>query len=300
VSGVLTVIGGWFFTAMMAFTVSSIFATAVFFGGGVAVGLILFLAGLVIYRTHRIHRKRERVEESVAVFNLRKIEDADAATAVTASHLGILLREVKSVLELALDGLFGENRHVLRSARDRQRKVQQWANIIAANIFKVLRLLGREKASTDTARFASTISSLQEIAESVRDVAMRSYVHVANNHSGLLESQKAELGRIHDLVGDILGRTADAIPRRGAIEHESIARLLRDLRVMVHEFDQNQVRRIQDNSSKTRLSILSYSLAWDCLKIAEHTANLQTIFEDPLRPDYEGTDLEERETEIPA
>ncbi len=53
----------------------------------------------------------------------------------------------------------------------------------------------------------------------------------------------------------------------------------------MHEFDENQIRRIQDNSSKTRLSILSYSLAWDCLKIAEQTASLQTVFEDPFRPE---------------
>jgi hypothetical protein len=32
------------------------------------------------------------------------------------------------------------------------------------------------------------------------------------------------------------------------------------------------------------LSILSYSLAWDCLKIAEQTDNLLTVFEDPFRP----------------
>ena len=48
VSGVLTVIGGWFFTAMMAFTVSSIFATAIFFAGGWAVGAILVLAAVLV------------------------------------------------------------------------------------------------------------------------------------------------------------------------------------------------------------------------------------------------------------
>ena len=41
VSGVLAVIGGWFFTAMMAFTVSCVFATAIFFGRGPAVAALL-------------------------------------------------------------------------------------------------------------------------------------------------------------------------------------------------------------------------------------------------------------------
>jgi hypothetical protein len=76
--------------------------------------------------------------------------------------------------------------------------------------------------------------------------------------------------------------------------------LIRELRELVHEFDQNQILRIQDNSSKTRLSILSYSLAWDCLKIAEHTASLQTVFEDPFRPERLPADEVEPAADIPA
>jgi hypothetical protein len=43
--------------------------------------------------------------------------------------------------------------------------------------------------------------------------------------------------------------------------------------------------RIQDNSSKTRLSILFYSFMWDALKIAEQTTYLLTVFRDPLQPE---------------
>ena len=59
---------------------------------------------------------------------------------------------------------------------------------------------------------------------------------------------------------------------------EEIAAKNRGLRILVDEFDQNQIMRIQDNSSKTRLSILFYSLAWDSLKIAEQTTQLLTVF----------------------
>ena len=58
VSGVLAVVGGWFFTAMMAFTVSSILATAIYFGGAPVVIILLVLAGLLITRTRLFHRLR--------------------------------------------------------------------------------------------------------------------------------------------------------------------------------------------------------------------------------------------------
>jgi len=284
VSGVLTVIGGWFFTAMMAFTVSGVFAVILYYGkiwGIIAIGAV---AILLLVRTRDLHRVREKEEIALDVFNLRKISDATAAARTTFEHAGIFLREVRTVLETAFSGLFALDRPQLKTAREGQRELQRWSNIIAANIFKVLRLLGREEKITDTERFAQAISSLQEISESVRDVALRAYIHVSNNHSGLLDSQIEELDRISRIAFDILDRTADTMSRKAPPDHEVVAKLTREIRELVHEFDRNQIRRIQDNSSKTRLSILSYSLAWDCLKIAEHTASLQTVFEDPFRP----------------
>ncbi|MEJ2580194.1 MAG: inorganic phosphate transporter [Acidobacteriota bacterium] len=281
VSGVLTVIGGWFFTAMMAFTVSSIFATLILFGGGWAVGGILVLSVFMIYRTHRLHRRREEAEESVDVFNLRKIKDSTAAAEVTVHHLGLLLHEVQRVYCTTFDGLFDQNRPELKKARAGQRKVQQWSNIIAANIFKVFRLLEWEDVETSQ-RYALTISSLQEISESLRDIVVRSYLHVANNHSGLLAEQIAELDQIQTHVAKILEQTSNALLHNETPDRDAIGESNRELRMLVNEYDQNQIMRIQENKSKTRLSILFYSLIWDSLKIAEQTTYLYDVYIESL------------------
>ncbi len=284
VSGVLTVIGGWFFTAMMAFTVAAVFAVVIYFGGVLGVVGIGALAILLVIRTHRLHSVREKEEKALDVFNLRKITDATAAARTTFEHTAIFLREVRKTLGTTFEGLFTLDRTTLKTAREQQRELQRWSNIIAANIFKVLRLLGRENSAVETARFAKTISSLQEISESVRDIVMRAYVHVSNHHSGLLERQIEELDRMAHIVRQTLDRTSEAMSRKTKPDLRAIAELNDELRRLVEEFDRNQIRRIQDNTSKTRLSILSYSLAWDCLKISEQTANLLTVFEEPFRP----------------
>jgi phosphate/sulfate permease len=281
VSGVLTVIGGWFFTAMMAFTVAAVFATAIYFGGGIATAVIVALAVLIIARTHGVHRRREEVERAVEVFNLRKIKDAGAAIEVTFEHTGIFLREVREILDLAFLGLFEQNRQTLKSARIGQRKIQRWSNIIAANIFKVFRLLHWQDVQV-TQRYAGTISSLQEISESVRDVVLRANLHVANNHSGLLEEQIAELDQIRDLLMEILDTASTELLSKGEPDTESIDAKYRQLQSLADEFDQHQILRIQDNSSKTRLSILFYSCVWDSLKIAEQTTYLVAVFGDSL------------------
>jgi phosphate/sulfate permease len=281
VSGVLTVVGGWFFTAMMAFTVSSIFAALVFYGGAWSVAAITCLTGFLIFRNHRIHRQRAEIEDSVEVFNLRKIKDSKAASEATSQHAAVFVSEVGAALDLSFNALFAHDRHKLKEAREKQRRVQRWSNIIAANVFKVFRLLQWE-AVQDSRRYAHTISTLQEMSESLRDITVRAYLHVANNHSGLLEEQKIELGRVRDIVCEILERTAADLRSGECPDCTEISSRNREIRMMVDEFDENQVMRIQDNSSKTRLSILFYSLAWDALKIAESAIHVLRVFEESM------------------
>ena len=62
VTGVLTVIGGWFFTAFVAFTVSLIFAFLLYFFKLPAIFGLLLLAIILIVKSYRWHFKKE--EES--------------------------------------------------------------------------------------------------------------------------------------------------------------------------------------------------------------------------------------------
>jgi phosphate/sulfate permease len=280
VSGVLTVIGGWFFTAMAAFTVSSVFATAIYFGQGVAMAVIAVLTAAMIYRTHRLHRHREEEQDALEVFNLRKIKDSKASIDITFDHVALFLNEVKTDLGEAFEGVFAQDRVKLKSARERQRKIQRWSNIIAANTYKIFRLVNWQDVET-TQRYATTLSSLQEITESLRDIVVRSYLHVANNHSGLLTDQIRELDEVRTEVQEIVERTARALREQDCPDCDEIAEKNRKLRIMVGKLDGHQIKRIQENRSKTRLSILFYSLMWDCLKIAENTTHLLTVFREP-------------------
>jgi Na+/phosphate symporter len=122
---------------------------------------------------------------------------------------------------------------------------------------------------------------LQEISESLRDIVVRAHLHVANNHSGLLEDQIEDLRKVQSEVQEILKRTGRALLEHDCPDCEEIAEKNRQLRILVGQFDQQQIKRIQDNRSKTRLSILFYSLTRDSLKIAEQATHLLTVFREP-------------------
>ena len=56
---------------------------------------------------------------------------------VIFEHTGIFLREIRKILDLTLDGLFALDRSSVKTAREKQRELQRWSNIIAANTYKI-------------------------------------------------------------------------------------------------------------------------------------------------------------------
>jgi phosphate/sulfate permease len=282
VTGVLTVIGGWFFTAFMAFMVSSIFAVAIYYWKVPGLLGILLLAIFILYRNYHMHKTRRVAAEATEIFNLKKISDANFAINASFEHSGYFLQEVNQILNRSFEGLFLQNRAMLKSAKKETKKIQKWANIIIANIFKTLRLLHKQDM-VHTQAYAHIINALQEIAESQRDAILRAYTHISNNHKGLLDVQISELQKIQTCLNDLLSRTAGALLEKKYVDYLYIRSRFDKLRDLVDEFDKNQIKRIQDESSKTRLSILFYGMMSDCTKVAEQTLNLLGIFQESFK-----------------
>lgn len=279
VTGVFTVIGGWFLTALMAFTFAAIFAFAIFHLQAVGVIVILALGGFFIVRNHRLHKKRTKDAEAAEIFNLKKVKDGKYAISTTFEHVGIFLKEVAKVLSEGYQGLAEEDRGKLKKARKESKKIQGWANIIVANIFKTLRLLQKE-GPRYTGKYAQTVSVLQEIAECQRDAVRRAYSHVDNNHKPMLPVQLAELKQILDVLVNVLQESAKAMTKKELANCKAIENQKKTLTRLQKRFDKNQVKRIQDESSKTRLSILFYGYIRDSNLIVEQTLNLLKIFQE--------------------
>ncbi|MDX9817429.1 MAG: inorganic phosphate transporter, partial [Desulfococcus multivorans] len=75
VTGVLAVIGGWFFTALMAFTVSLVFAFALAYLDGIALVGLLALVAFIIFRNFKIHATREKADREIQRLDLKRVTD---------------------------------------------------------------------------------------------------------------------------------------------------------------------------------------------------------------------------------
>ncbi len=281
ISGVLTVIGGWFVTALMAFTISGIFAALIFFGGTLSALALMLLLTILIVRNARVFRHQENKSKAIEVFNLKKIKDARAAARTTFEHTGLFLEKVAQTIDGSCEALFCQDRRGLKQVRRHSKEIQNWSNIIIANIFKVLRLKDRGDMKT-TRDYYNTIEALQEIAEAERDLVLRSYSHVSNNHKGLLSVQVDELKEVKNIMVSVLSQSAQALKAGRCGDLECLRQARKDLEKHMHRLDGVQIARIQNNSSKTRLSILFYAIIRDAEKMVGATLHLLDIFHDTL------------------
>jgi Na+/phosphate symporter len=282
VNGVLTVIGGWFVTALVAFSISFLFAVVIYFCELPGAIFLLVLSILLVWRNYRLHFKREEDEKRIEAFSLKTIVDSSQAVKTSFEQAAFFLKEVSQNLDTCFEGMFSENRQKLKATRNETKKIQKWTNIIIANFFKTLYLLHKDDLEHPQ-KYSYTIQSLQEISESHRDIILRAYNHVENNHRGLLDVQKEELAIIRSIITRLLKDTADMLLKKDGVKYKSIDQERQLLEKRVSEFDKNQIKRIQKGESKTRLSILFYGFLENSRKISAHTLNLVDVFRDALQ-----------------
>jgi len=279
ITGVLTVIGGWFMTAVIASTSAALFATVIFYGKGFGVLILLVVAGLMIWNGHRTHRAMEAEAKIEKVFNLKTVDDARAAIETTFEHVGLLLKEIRESLDTTLDALFKQNFDRLGVERKKLKKTQKWSNVISANVFKVMRLLDQQGLSA-THRYPQTIRRLQKLADGHRDIVLRAYNHIGNHHKGLLSVQIQELEQVRQRLHAILLEVEETISRRQITDLARLEEKDAELREFAAELNEKQSLRIQNNSSKTRLSILYYGIVGNAMMLSKQNLELLEIFDD--------------------
>lgn len=277
VTGVLTVIGGWFMTAFIAFFTSFLFAGILYYGKVPGAIFLLALSGFVIWKNQQKHKGRVKEKENIKIFNMKKITDSHMAIFNTFEHLAFLLKEIRESFDVTFDALFNQDIDRLRNERNKVKQVQLSTNIIMANIFKVLRLQQKKDAKISY-KYAQTIRRLQKLSDGHRDTVVRSYIHIGNKHKGLLEVQVEELKKIKICILDILLKVETSFNRKEIKDYQNIIDQYRYMRELADQFNQHQIERIRSDESKTRLSILYYAIVGNCLMMAKQNIKLLEIF----------------------
>jgi phosphate/sulfate permease len=279
ITGVLSVIGGWFFTAFAAFTISMIFAFLISLFKLTAIIFLLILAVVLVMHTYRYHIKKEEETSKIEAYSQKSLNDADTAIGASFEQTGEFLMTLSNNLNINFEAAIAEDIERLKESKSKAGQMHKWANIIIENIFNTLFLLQKNDLE-DTRRYSSAIRSLQAIAESHRDIVIRTSKHFENYHAGFQGDQKDELRRLKTFLNRLLWNTSIMLSRRKKVDYDYIEGQCLRIINLVKECEKNQIDRIQSGRSQTRLSVLFYSLLENSVKISERTKELLDIFKE--------------------
>ncbi|MBT3310459.1 MAG: inorganic phosphate transporter [Desulfobacteraceae bacterium] len=276
VTGVLTVIGGWFLTAISAFTVAMIFALIIYYLKVPAViGLIVLLL-YVIRRSYKTHFRREKQDKTIEAFSLENVKESEDAINKSFEQTGIFLKETSNLLRICFEAALTSDRIRLKETNVGITKISSWSDVIISNMFNTLYLV-YEKDLDKSQKYSTIIRSLKEISESCQDIVNRAYEHVDNFHNEFLDVQKDEIRQIKTSITRLLENISIMMLKRKKVDYDYISNQCNKLERQITEFDRNQIRRIQNSESTTRLSILFYGFLENSLKISRETRSLLEI-----------------------
>lgn len=256
ITGVLSVIGGWFFTALAAFTVSLVAVTLLSFGGLIASIALIALVIFLVYRTHMIHLRR--AEERKINESLDKIdEELNSENIVDRCSVTFqqVLTDGLSILDETIMGLVDEDRKLLRNAKTNAENLNLSTKRLKNHISATLQHLKDD--SIDSGHYyVQAIDYLREVNHSLTYIVNPCFEHVENNHKPLIPSQVDEISRLNGEISVLFKDAIRIIQKKEYPDIDIIEERQKDILRLIEETRKKQIKRIKNNETGTRNSVL--------------------------------------------
>ncbi len=254
ITGVFTVIGGWFMTGLGAFTAAFITATVMAHGGMVGIIAMIAVAATILIKNAVIHsRKSHREVRPLDLSNDETMREIGVRSADRLGRvLGIYRANVKALLEEDRDAL----KRLRRKAKDNARSLR---GIKEDEILPSLINLSAELAPRGQMLFRIHESS-QAIADSLLGIVKASYNHIDNNHTGLNEVQARGLLAMSNRVADFFPHLCSIMKSGDYSAMDSLMQQATDLNQEFAESITEHLVQSVDDETGVRTGILYLNL----------------------------------------
>lgn len=278
VAGVLNVIGGWFFTALSAFTAAAIIAYILHLGGFVSVIILLIVAAALLLRNYMAHNKKTKVIK--AEDSLRKAESSSIQGVIeeSADNIGNMIKRTNKIYTGAVNGLA---KHDLESLKKNNKGVSKMSTEIEDlqnNIFYFIKNLDESSVGGASDFYIKLLDHLQDLAQSLALISKNGYTHVNNNHKKLKYNQIKELKGLQIKLQEFFGETTETFSNR-TFEHIGTMLANKDGYLeMVNEKIKKQVARTRTEESSPKNTRLYFSLLSETKDLIKATIAILELY----------------------
>lgn len=280
IAGVLSVIAGWFLTALFAFLIAFTIAVLIYkFGFYLAIAL--FVAEiLMLYITQKKHNQTV-AEEKDELFSFEENEtfDEGKSTEVLISeslkNINKVIGYVNKLYANTIDGLNAYDLDKLKANDKNVKKIYKQGNKLRDKLYYLVKSY-QDQDIVISNNYIKLLDKIQDLIQSMHFVSKMSKEYVDNTHSPLTDSQKQDLEKLRNLMVNVMNKLQTALNNN---DMDTLKKMYHS-QVVSDEIEKainNQVVRIQNGESSAKNSRMYISLLLETKDIEESLSKLLYI-----------------------
>ena len=279
ITGVITVIGGWFITAGAAFILSFVIATLNHLGGIIAMILVIGVLVFVLVSNNKKFKKKKEEENVDTLFRqLVRCNDKQETWKMLVQHVSQtqsgLLHFARETFNNITNGFMYEDVKILHQAEsDIENERSMWKRYRRKEIIgmrKIDYLIAVEKNTW----FHLGCNSASQLLYSLKRMLEPCLEHVDNNFNPLPVEYIRELEPVCKDVSDLLEKTEKVILSGDFSKSDEILVEGNAIKARISEIRHLQQERIQHEDSNIKISLLYLSTLQETQELVSMTRHL--------------------------
>jgi Na+/phosphate symporter len=259
ITGVLTVVGGWFLTALSAFTAAFLVATLLSFGGMIAVIGMVILVAFIILKTHVLHKKREKESSSDRYFKESEVVTTDNVIEDCTNTITSVIVKVSKLYYLAIIAFIKEQRQDLMAILRDVRELNNTSKKLKNNVHLTIKQLKEDELESGH-YYVQVLDYLREITNSLQFAITPLYRHVDNKHKPLDKRREEDLLEFNEKMSEYFNY-ALTIVKQNSFDHIKDLETKKDQLIEEINFlRKKQLKSLKKEGAGTKVSLVFLDL----------------------------------------
>ena len=282
ITGVLSVIGGWFITAGAAFTICFFVALVLHYGGNISIIALIGIAVFILIRSQVMYKKRKAKEQgNETLKQLMQATDSTEALQLMRKHtreeLSKVLEYAETNFELTVTSFLHENLRGLRRAMGSTKFEKQLIKQMKRSGTVAMCRLDNNTVLEKGLYYYQGNDFASELVYSISRLCEPCLEHTDNNFNPLDAIQKGEFSDVAEDITYLIQQCRKKMENNEYNNLEEEIRRANDLNGQLSLLKRKELQRIQSQSGSIRVSMVYLTMVQEAQNVVTYTINLMKV-----------------------
>ena len=270
ITGVMTVIMGWFVTAIGGFIIALIVGALLMWGGWIAFGLLTILC---IYMLIHSNFKSSKKKEDTNKLQTVKLSASDSVSETVMSLVDSTISDSTRIYNRTLIALMKENRRALKELTAEASGMYDRVHNLKYSIASTLRRTYDSDLNLSL-YYVQVVDYLNEMTKSLVHITRPAFEHIDNNHEGLTRTQTEDLIGVNTDVDVIYKRILFMLKSGDYSDIDHVLDMRDQLFTRIAELTKRELVRINEGKSNSKSGMLYLSILAETKTMVLQSRNL--------------------------